>query len=78
MQADYGRKITPQKQKEAIDKAVESSRIYMNRLIVVALAANQVAKSAKKDNHNRYYFRVTTKRFNTLRRTLKALTRLQQ
>ncbi|MHC4360054.1 MAG: hypothetical protein ACYSTN_04535 [Planctomycetota bacterium] len=45
----------------------------MNRLIAVAVAANKLVETGKKDEGNRYYFRVTGKRFNTLRRTLEAL-----
>ena len=46
---------------------------YMNRLVAVAVAAKWLVESGKKDEANRYYIRVTRKRFNTLRRTLEAL-----
>ena len=62
-----------QKNRETIDKAVESSRTYMNRLIAVAIVANEVVDGARKDKHNRYYCRVTTKRLNALQRALEAL-----
>ncbi len=73
LQAEYGKDLTPQKDRETIDKAVESSRGYMNRLIVVAIAANEVVKSGQRCKNNRYYFRVTTKYFNVLKRALEAL-----
>lgn len=76
LQAEYGKDITPAKPREAIDEVLENSRRYTNGLIAVVLAANEVINGAKKDKHNRYYFRVTTKRFNTLRRTLEALGKL--
>jgi hypothetical protein len=60
-------------QQEASDRAAESRMEYMNKLIIVAIAAKEVVEGAKRDEHNRYYFRVTKKRFNTLRRTLEAL-----
>ena len=44
---------------------------YIDKLIAVAIAANNTTKTAKEDN--RYYFRVTAKSFNTLKRTLEAL-----
>ena len=66
------------KSREAIDEAVENSRIYMNRLIAVAIAANEVIAGAKKVKHNRYYFRVAAKRFNVLRRSLETLGKQHQ
>ena len=78
LQAEYGKDLAPQQEQETIDGAVESGRTYMNRLIVVAIAANEVVKSAQKDKHNRYYFRVTTKCFNVLRRALEALRKQPQ
>ena len=73
LQARHGKDLTPQKAQETIDEAVQSSRTYVNRLIAVAIAANEVIAGAEKVRHNRYYFRVTTKRFNVLRRTLETL-----
>ena len=58
-------------QQETIDKATKNSRMYMNRLIVVALFANQLVKAAVEDD--RYYFRVSKQRVNTLKEALKAL-----
>ncbi|MFH1616152.1 MAG: hypothetical protein ABIG61_13835 [Planctomycetota bacterium] len=54
-----------------IDKAVESSKTYMNRLIVVAMAANELVEGAKKSE--RYYIKVTKQRFNVLRQALEML-----
>ena len=75
LQAEYGKDIAPQKGQEAIDKALDSGRGYMNRLIIVAIAANEVIEGAKEGG--RYYFRVTRQRFNTLKGTLKALKKQQ-
>ena len=55
------------------ETVMSKSAEYMNRLFAVALAANKLVESGKKDEANRYYIRVTRKRFNTLRRTLEAL-----
>ena len=71
LQKEYGKDIRPQKEQETIDSAVKSGRSYMNRLIVVAMAANEMIEGAVKDD--RYYFRVTKQRFNALKLVLKAL-----
>ena len=47
--------------------------LYMNRLIAVAIAANEVIAGVKKGKCSRYYFCVTAKRFNVLRRSLETL-----
>ena len=58
----------------AADKEVPAKGAgYMNRLVAVALAAKWLVETGKKEEGNAYYFRVTRKRFNTLRRTLEAL-----
>ena len=49
--------------------------MYMNRLIVVAMAANELIGGAKKSG--RYYFRVTKQRLDTLRQALDALRKPQ-
>ena len=72
---EHGKELAPQKERETIDKAAESSRIYMNRLIVVAIAANELVEAAKKSD--RYYIRVTRQRFNTLKLALEALGKLR-
>ena len=63
-------------QQETIDRTIESSRAYMARLIVVAIAANEVIKGAVKDG--RYYLRVSKQRFNALRRALETLRKQRQ
>jgi len=62
-----------QKEKWLTQSCDEKSRIYMNRLIAVAIAANEVIAGAEKSRHSRYYFRVPVKRFNVLRRSLETL-----
>ena len=72
LQKEYGKEESiVETQSMAIDRAIESSMAYMNRLIVVAMAANKVIEGAVKDD--RYYFRVTKQRVNTLKRVLEAL-----
>ena len=72
LQKEYGKEESiVETQSMAIDRAIESSMAYMNRLIVVAMAANEVIEGAVKDD--RYYFRVTKQRVNTLKRVLEAL-----
>ena len=74
LQKAYGKQHPiVKKQQETIDEVTESIRIYMNRLIAVAIAANEVIVGAEKVKHNRYYFCATTKRFNVLRRSLETL-----
>ncbi|MBN2457047.1 MAG: hypothetical protein JXB29_11030 [Sedimentisphaerales bacterium] len=78
MQADYGKDIETAKPRQNIDEVLADSIRHTNRLIAVALAANDIIDCAQKDKQDRYYFRVPTKRFNAIRRTLKALAKLQQ
>jgi len=73
LQAEYGKDITPPKPRQAIGKVVANTTMCINRLSAVVLAANELIDEAKKDEHNRYYFRVTTKRINVLKRSLEAL-----
>ena len=73
LQARHGKDVASQKAHETIDEAVQSSRTYVNRLIAVAIAANEVIAGAEKSRHSRYYFCVTTKRLNVLRRSLETL-----
>jgi len=74
LQEEYGKEPSFIKdQQETMDKVLGRSRAYMNRLIVVAIAANEVVKSEQKNKNNRYYFHVTTKCFNVLMRALEAL-----
>ena len=73
LQAGHGKDITPAKPREAINEVLAKSALCTNRLSAVARAANEVIDAGRKDEHNRYYFRITTKCFNTLRRTLEAL-----
>ena len=71
MQAEYGKDRSPQKAQGTIDKAVESSRTYMNRLIGVAIDANELIGGAKKSG--RYYVQVTRQQFNSLKLALEML-----
>ena len=73
LQAEYGKDITSVNLVEGINEVLEGGRGYMNRLIAVALAANDVVVNAKRDAGNRYYYRVTTKRFNVVKEALEAL-----
>lgn len=73
LQAEYGKDITPAKPRENINEVLGESIRNTARLVAVARAANEVVDGAKKDRHNRYYFRVTTKRFNMLIRAVEAL-----
>ena len=77
LQARYGKDITPAKPREGVDAVLANSMRYANGLIAVARAANAVIDGAKKDERSRYYFSVTTKCFNALRRTLEALGKLR-
>ena len=78
LQSQYGKDITPAKPRRNIDEVLANSIRYTNGLVAVALAANDIIDGSKKDKHSHYYFRITTKRFNTLRRTLEALGKLRQ
>ena len=78
LQAEHGKDITSVKPRRNIDEVLANSIRYTNGLTAVALAANDIIDGSKKDKHSHYYFRITTKRFNTLRRTLEALGNLRQ
>ena len=71
LQAEYGKDITSQNEQETIDEAGAGGIVYMGRLIGVVIAANAVVEGAKKQN--RYYLRVSKRRFNALRQALEAL-----
>jgi hypothetical protein len=62
-------------QRERIDRAAESRREYISRLIIVVIAAREVLKGAARQDS--YYFRVTRQRINTLRQALEALKKQQ-
>ena len=61
---------------EAIDRALEKSRRYITAIIAVAAAANEIVENSTKDSRNRYYYRVTTKRFNVLRGAVEVLSEI--
>ena len=65
LQKEYGKELSIVKEQQ---ETIESHRAYISRLIVVAMAANEVVKGAKKGD--RYYLRVTKQRFNALRLAL--------
>jgi len=73
LQAEYGKNIVPAKPRTAIEEVLAESVRFVNGLSAVARAGNEVINAGKKDEQNRYYFRVTTKCFNTLKRSLEAL-----
>jgi hypothetical protein len=62
-------------QRERINKAAESHREYMNKLIIVVIVAREVLKGAV--GQDRLYFRVTRQRINALRRALEAFKKQQ-
>ena len=70
-QAEHGKDITPAKPQETIDSVAENGRIYMNKLIAVAIVANDLIEKA--DLCDRYYFRVSKRRVGALKRSLEAL-----
>ena len=78
LQAEYGKDVRLVRPRKAIDEVLADSRKYADGLIAVVLVANEVVDEAKRDGGNRYYFRVTTKRLNMLRRSLEALGRRQK
>ena len=74
LQEEYGKEPSIAKgQQETLDITIKNGREFISRLIVVAIVAKELIEGAKKDKHNRYYFRVTTKRFNMLTEALEAL-----
>ena len=71
LQEKYGKEAAFIKdRRQTVDKAVARSRGYVNRLIIVAMAANDVINGAEKESQ--YHFRVIAKRLNALRRALDA------
>jgi hypothetical protein len=59
---------------QAVDEKIpDKGAGYVTRLVAVALAAKWLVDTSKKDEGNRYYIRVTKKRFDTLRQMLEAL-----
>lgn len=76
LQAEYGKDIRQKKPREAIGGVLQNNWRWLNKLIAVALVANDVVDAACRDVQNRYYVRITTKRFNMLKRSLEALGRL--
>lgn len=73
LQAKYGKVVALPNRAAARNNVLAESRSYFDRLIEVALAANELIAGAKKDEHSRYYFCVTTKRFNTLKKAVEML-----
>ena len=72
LQIDYGKEpLVAEEQRQIIDGIKKSGLVYVNKLIVVAMAANALTEETEEIGH--YYYSVSTQRFNTLRRTLKAL-----
>lgn len=62
---------------QAVDEKIpDKGTGYVNRLVAVALAAKWLVDTGKKDEGNDNYFRVTKKRFDTLRQMLEALVEL--
>ncbi len=73
LQAEHGKDLSEAATHETISQALANSRIYTNRLITVALASKDIITYATRDLKDRYYYRITTKRFNILKKTLNAL-----
>ena len=70
LQAQHGKDITP-KPLTAIDEVIDINMRYNNRLIAVALAANDLIERTKQSD--RWHFIVPKKRINALRKSLEAL-----
>ena len=73
LQAEHGKDIAPAGPRRNIDEVLADSIRYTNGLVAVVSAANDIIDSSEKDKHSHYYFRVTAKRFNMLRRALEVL-----
>jgi len=77
LQKEYGKQPPVVKQQhETIERAAENDRMYMNRLIIVAFAANELVEAAEKAD--RYYARVSRQRLNIFKGALEALRKQQQ
>ena len=70
LQAQHGKDITPP-QLTAIDEVIEINTRYNNRLIAVAITANDLIERTKQSD--RWHFIVPKKRVNALRKSLEAL-----
>jgi len=77
LQEDYGKEASfAKEEQETVDRAAENGLMYMNRLVIVAIAANGVIEGAEKSGS--YYFRVSRQRFNALKESLEALRKQRQ